>query len=207
MSHREPVLQPVKITQLHPTQMTVGMREVEEKRERWRKAHGKKKEKFLGSHMIPVLKGPKDGFYVIDHHHLALALHEEGQKDVLVNVIFDLSMLTRGEFWTVCDAKGWTHPYDKNGNRRDFSKIPRSIVDLEDDPYRSLAGELRRAGGYAKDTTPFSEFLWAGFLRTRVKRNTIDKEFGRAIKQALTHARSMDANYLPGWCGQVTDAS
>ena len=135
--------------------------------------------------MIPVLKGPKDEYYVIDHHHLAYALHEEGQKDILVNVIFDLSMLPRGEFWTVCDAKGWTHPYDKHGKRQDFSKIPKAIVDLEDDPYRSLAGELRRAGGYAKDTTPFSEFLWASFLRTRVKRNcTIGQRFWKLALQA-----------------------
>jgi len=28
--------------------------------------------------------------------------------------------------------------------------------------FRSLAGELRRTGGFAKDTTPFSEFLWSG---------------------------------------------
>ena len=206
MSHREPVLHPVKIADLRPTQMTVGMREVKEKRKRWREAHGKKKAKFLGSHMIPVLKGPKDEYYVIDHHHLAYALHEEGQKDILVNVIFDLSMLPRGEFWTVCDAKGWTHPYDKHGKRQDFSKIPKAIVDLEDDPYRSLAGELRRAGGYAKDTTPFSEFLWASFLRTRVKRSVIDKDFSKAIEQGLTYAKSMDAGYLPGWCGPVTDA-
>jgi hypothetical protein len=41
---------------------------------------------------------------------------------------------------------------------------------LIDDPFRSLADELRRAGGFAKDTTPFSEFLWTDFLRRRVKR-------------------------------------
>src|SRR3974377_1798791 len=39
-----------------------------------------------------------------------------------------------------------------------------------DDPFRSLAGELRRAGGFAKDTTPFSEFLWPDFLRRQMSR-------------------------------------
>ena len=43
--------------------------------------------------------------------------------------------------------------------------IPKSIDALIDDPFRSLAGGLRRVGGFAKDTTPFSEFLWADFLR------------------------------------------
>ena len=45
------------------------------------------------------------------------------------------------------------------------------MKDLVDDPFRSLAGELRRVGGYAKDTTPFSEFLWADFLRRRSSAN------------------------------------
>jgi len=44
------------------------------------------------------------------------------------------------------------------------------MADLADDPYRSVAGELRRQGGFAKDTTPFSEFLWADFLRRRIDR-------------------------------------
>lgn len=205
MSRREPILDPVRITDLRPTQMTVGMREVAEKRKRWKQSEGKRKAKFLGRHMIPVLKGPKDQFFVIDHHHLARALHDEGERDVLVNVVSDLSALPRDEFWTVCDHKGWAHPYDKNGKRRGFADIPKSVMELEDDPYRSLAGELRRAGGFAKDTTPFSEFLWASFLRSRVKRTTVEKDFSRAIEQALALARSQEAAYLPGWCGPSKD--
>jgi hypothetical protein len=79
------------------------------------------------------------------------------------------------------------------------------ISDLIDDPYRSLAGELRRAGGFAKDTTPYSEFLWADFLRSRIKRKSINKDFVAAAEKALALAKSSDANYLPGWCGPITD--
>jgi hypothetical protein len=53
---------------------------------------------------------------------------------------------------------------DSKGERRHYNDIPKRVSDLVDDPFRSLAGELRRAGGFAKDTTPFSEFLWADFL-------------------------------------------
>ena len=55
---REPLLEPVAILDLRPTQITVGMREVEAKRKEWRAT--KKGEKFLGKHMIPVILGPKD---------------------------------------------------------------------------------------------------------------------------------------------------
>ncbi|MGJ4925732.1 ParB-like protein [Bradyrhizobium sp. HKCCYLS2038] len=202
---REPLLHPVPILSLRPTQMTVGMREVKEKRERWR-AHKKTKQaELLGKHMIPVVLGPDQRHYVVDHHHLARALHDEGVKDVLVSVIGDLTMVDREAFWGVMDNKRWVYPYDAKGERRHFKDLPNTVADLKDDPFRSLAGELRRAGGFAKDTTPFSEFLWADFLRRKVKRKTVEDRFGVAMEHALALAKSHDAVYLPGWCGPASD--
>src|SRR3979411_1969842 len=78
---REPILQPIPILSLRPTQMTVGMREVKEKRKRWREHKSKKKQaKLLGKHMIPGVLGRDQQHYVVDHHHLARALHDEGVK-------------------------------------------------------------------------------------------------------------------------------
>ena len=96
-------------------------------------------------------------------------------------------------------------PADGEGRRRTFEDIPTSIGRLEDDPFRSLAGELRRAGGYAKDTTPFSEFIWADFLRRRITRKLVEKDFSAAMTKALAAAKSEAANYLPGWCGPVSE--
>ena len=198
---REPILTPVRIADLRPTQITVGMREVLAKRKDWQRTGLKKGNKFLGKHMIPVILGPKQRHYVIDHHHLARALHDEGVKEVAVTVIANLSKLEGDAFWTVMDDRSWMHPFDADGRRRAYHDIPKSVTDLVDDPFRSLAGELRRAGGFAKDTTPFSEFLWADFLRRRMKRKLVDRDFDRAIKKALELAKSQDADYLPGWCG------
>jgi len=200
---REPILHPVPITDLRPTQITVGMREVKAKREAWRAKHGDKCGEFLGTHMIPVVMGPEDRPYVIDHHHLARALHDEDVKDVLVTVIADLRRLDHDCFWFVLDNRNWMHPFDADGRRRGHEHLPKSVADLADDPFRSLAGELRRMGGFAKDTTPFSEFLWADFLRRRIERKTVDKDFAAALQAAFTMAKSEDAEYLPGWCGPV----
>jgi hypothetical protein len=205
MTIREPLLEPVAISDLRPTQITVGMREVKAKRKHWRGTGDKKAGKFLGKHMIPVILGPKDRHYVIDHHHLARALHDEGVKHVAVTVLANLSKLDTGAFWVVMDNRNWMHPFDENGRRRPYTDIPKSVDDLIDDPFRSLAGELRRAGGFAKDTTPFSEFLWADFLRRRMKRKAVEADFDRAIEKALQLAKSVDANYLPGWCGPVPE--
>ncbi len=200
---REPILLLVAIDDLRPTQITVGMREVEAKRRAWRVKSDDKGAKFLGQHMIPVILGPKQRHYVIDHHHLARALLEEGVKNLLVTVVAKLNRLEPDAFWFNLDNRGWTHPFDDQGRRRAYEDIPKSIKDLVDDPFRSLAGELRRVGGFAKDTAPFSEFLWADFLRRRLKRKLVDADFEDSLERALLLARSEDADYLPGWCGAV----
>ena len=201
----EPVLQHAPIKKLHPTQITVGMREVRQKRERWRGEGNKKKEEFLGKHLIPVVLGPNDRHYIIDHHHLVRALHEEGVKRVLVTVLENLSGLTPEAFWSVLDNRSLSHPYDEKGLRQTYDAIPRSIGDLIDDPFRSLASELRRVGGYAKQTLPFSEFLWADFLRRQIARKLVENDFAHAVEEALKLAKRPAANYLPGWCGPIPE--
>jgi hypothetical protein len=81
------------------------------------------------------------------------------------------------------------------------------VADLKDDPFRSLAGELRRAGGFAKDTTPFSEFLWADFLRRRLSRKMVEDNFAKAIEKGLALSRGHDAIYLPAGAGRRRTAS
>ena len=208
MNHiREPVLKPVPVSALHPTQITVGMREVKRKTDEWKGTSAKKIFEKLGkdNHMIPTVLGPGGVHYVTDHHHLARALHEARITEVLCTVEHDFSKLALETFWFNLDNRGLMHPFDEHGRRRSYKDVPDKISKLVDDPYRSLAGELRRAGGFAKDTTPFSEFLWADFFRPLIKRKTIenDKEFDRALKEALKLAKKKRANYLPGWCGPV----
>src|SRR2546427_12629014 len=89
---REPALQPVPIESLRPTQITVGMREVEEKRKRLRKQKPRKIGGFIGPHMIPGVLGAEKRHYVVGHHHLSLGRHKQGLADVLVPVVADLSL-------------------------------------------------------------------------------------------------------------------
>ena len=118
-------------------------------------------------------------------------------KSVFVTIIADLSRLPEEHFWNMMDFHGWTHPYDSKGRRREYSDLPKTIKRMEDDPYRSLAGELRSLGGFAKDSTPFSEFFWADFLRPRIKSKAIKADFAAALTEAMTLAKTGDADYLP----------
>lgn len=204
---REPVLHPTPILSLRPTQMTLGLREVEVKRKSWRKRDPKTLAAYLGAHMVPVIIGPGKSPYLIDHHHLARALHDEGVDSVFVTVVADLHQLDEDIFWNVLDFRSWTHPYDAKGKRRDYSALPKTVKAMKDDPYRSLAGELRIIGGFAKDSTPFSEFLWADFLRRRIKAKAAQNDFAASLQKARQLAKSDDANYLPGWCAPEAAAA
>ena len=197
---REPSLRPTPLLELRPTQMTLGMVEVELKRRSWKSENPKRLAEFLGRHMVPVVTGPDAEQYLIDHHHLARALHDEGIDSVFVAVVADWRKLDPQDFWRMMEFHGWTYPYDGKGRRRDYADLPKTVKDMEDDPYRSLAGELRAIGGFAKDATPFSEFVWADFLRRRIKPKDARKNFSKALRVALDFAKSQEASYLPGWC-------
>lgn len=200
---REPHIHQIAIKDLRPTQITVGMREVAAKRQHWRTSKEEKQETYLGNHMVPVVQGAKERYFLVDHHHLVLALLHEGQDTVAISVIADLSRLDTDEFFTFLDNRGWMHPFDENGKRQSYRSLPKTVEKLIDDPYRSLAGELRRMGGYAKDETPFSEFIWADYLRRRIKRKLVDDNYGVAMEKALLLAKNADADIMPGWCGPV----
>ena len=59
MSLSDPVLHATSIMSLRPTQISVGMQEVRRKRDQWRKKTSTDLEKFLRSHMVPTILGPR----------------------------------------------------------------------------------------------------------------------------------------------------
>lgn len=190
-----------KLLDLHPTQMTAGFAEVALKRREWDELGKKDRKRLLGSHWFPAVLGPKGRSYIVDHHHLGLALHQEGVERVKLAMLDDLSYLPTATFWRVMEQRNWAHPFDANGRRRPCGDIPDRVTGLVDDPYRSLAGMLRSAGGYAKDASPYAEFLWADYLRPHITRTQIRKGLEASLREAQGLARSPLARYLPGWSG------
>jgi hypothetical protein len=188
-----------KLTDLLPTQASIGFNEVDKKRKEWRKLSKKQFKEVIDRHWFPSILGPNGCHYIIDHHHLGMALHLEGQKHVFLTVLKDLSWLDKSSFWKVMEFYQWVHPYDNQGRRISFEKLPVQISDLKDDPYRSLAGLIRDRGAFAKELTPFNEFLWADFLRMRIKRATLKSDLESSIHLACELAKSQEASYLPGW--------
>jgi hypothetical protein len=194
-----------RLDRMRPTQVTVGYREVQAKRKHWESLSKKERKETIATHWFPAVLGPGDEYYITDHHHLGLALMEEGVSEARVMLLKNLSWLDTTIFWRMMEHNLWVHPYGADGERCAYSRLPKSLTGLKDDPYRSLAGQMREAGGYAKDATPFSEFLWADYLRPRIRPAAIRKDFDQALRKALELAHEQDARYLPGWSGEARD--
>jgi hypothetical protein len=188
-----------EIAKLHPTQITVGMIEVHEKRKELEKLGHHHLRDHLYRHPIPAVIGYQGRHYITDHHHLGRALWEEGVATAFLVVEADLSELPLESFWAEMRSKHWAHPIDERGRRLPIEALPKHISGLLDDPYRSLAGYVRDAGGYEKTPTAFAEFLWADFFRPRVRIGPGREDFERAVEEALTLAHSAAARRLPGF--------
>jgi hypothetical protein len=191
----------IGVSHLRPTQVTIGMVEVHDKMKRlkeWRD-HPHHLKAFLAEHAIPVVEGPEQKYFVIDHHHLGRALWELGLDGASLDVVDNLAKLADQEFWREMDRQHWVHPFDEQGRRQDFAQIPHHVKALRDDPYRSLAAYVRNAGGYDKTQKPFAEFVWADFFRSRVAAALVCGDFDKAVLQALAFAGSAAATKMPGF--------
>lgn len=197
----------IAIADLRPTQLTVGYREVAAKRREWDKMSKADRKRFLDGHVVPSVLGPKGRHYVVDHHHLARALSDDGHDTILVGQLADLSTLQKAEFWLIMDHRNWVYPVDATGQRQPYDAIPKAVSALADDVWRSLAGALREAGGYAKENAPFAEFLWADFLRRRLDPALPGRDFDAALAAAVRLAHMPAAAHLPGWSATATAAS
>jgi hypothetical protein len=193
----------VKLEDLRPTQMTVGYKEVEEKRKSWLKLKPAKRRQAMRQELFPAVIGPNKTYYILDHHHAAVALVREKSDRVAVGVAKDLSHLKPESFWIYLDHFSWVHPYDNEGMRRPFADIPDNFEDLKDDPFRSLSSDLLNAGGFAKPGEPFLEFLWANYFRDRLSAKLVARNPKKALSEALALAKSKDASHLPGWPGKA----
>ncbi|HET6439633.1 MAG TPA: ParB-like protein [Anaeromyxobacter sp.] len=191
------------IRALHPTQLTVGMAEVKEKRDHLAGLGAPERKRFMEEHPIPAVVGPGGKLFLTDHHHLGRAALEAGVEAGYVEVAADLSKLAGDAFWREMDERAWVHPLDQNGVRHRYDRIPQRLEQLVDDVYRSLAGFVRASGGYEKTPSPFAEFEWADFFRRLIPIEEVEADLGAAVKVAVRHARSERARRMPGYAGKA----
>jgi len=188
-----------QVKELRPTQLTVGMLEVEVKRKHIEALPDEAREAFLQEHPMPAVLGPNRRLYITDHHHLARAALEARVEQACFEVIADLSSLALEKFWHTMEKRSWVHPLDEHGVRHAYTHIPDRLDELKDDVYRSLAGFVRDAGGFKKVDAAFVEFIWADYFRRNIAIEDVRADFKAAVRRAKHLAKSPHARRIPGY--------
>ena len=191
------------LRKLHPTQLTVGMIVVKDKRTRLAALSPSDQSEFMREHAMPAVKGPGGRLYVTDHHHLGRAALDAGLATAFFQIDGDLSDCSSpADFWKQMEKNQWVHPLDENGVRHYCTHIPDQLDGLVDDVYRSIAGYVRDAGGYDKVPEAFAEFVWADFFRRTTPIELVRENFHEAVAQATVLAKSHRARNMPGFNGK-----
>lgn len=192
-----------KILDLKPTQFAVGMLEVDEKIQLARQFSKKELKAYVRDNPVPVVLSPQKELYVVDHHHFLCVCYHVGIKKVYVDVTkdFSKSKMSYVGFWRWMFRNRSAYPYCQFGEGpRKALYLPRDIRGLADDPYRSLAWFVRKAGAFENSDKNFAEFRWANFFRSkRLLDRFGPKGMEKALVKAVHLAQSPEAKGLPGY--------
>ena len=193
------------ILNLHPTQFSAGMIEIQDRTEKIENMRQHKFTKFMKKHLVPVVIGPHRVFYMTDHHHLSLALYDAGLRTVNVQVTNDWSNLSTDQFWSQMESAHQVYLYEDGNGPLPPSKLPANVLQLHDDIYRSLAWAVQdQTGAFQKTSILFESFIWANFFRQHIPLSYVQSNFEGAVQQAAQLAQSPAAKGLPGYIGSET---
>ena len=140
-----------RVLDLRPTQFAVGMLEVDEKIAEFQKLSKKEFARTLEETVIPVVISPDRELYIVDRHHFLAVCYHLGVKKVRVDVVKDLTgkKMSYAQFWRWMRTSRNMYPYCQFAEGpRAALYLPKDIRGLADDPYRSLAWFVRKAGGF-----------------------------------------------------------
>ncbi len=192
----------VKLSDLVPTQVAIGYLEVRAKQQEWNSLDKQERQQQMDKHWFPAVIGPGQRYYIVDHHHTAMALQKVGEKFALVIAKHDWSALDCAIFWKTMEFHHFAHPYDAKGKRIPFKKMPQRVSELSDDPFRGLVSVAQKAGAVASELPSLAQFLWADYFRKNISSKELRMGAAQAaVVKALELAKLQQASYLPGWSG------
>ena len=198
---------------LKPLQKPIGIRNVIDKAEKLHDLNREEYEEELIKNPLPLLIGLNQ-LHILDHHHFGSAIEYDLDKNrveqhhVGVSIIHDnWNQLNKKNFVSRLIEKHYFYNRDENDKLITFDDLPNDLSEMKDDPYRSVAGDLRRMGGYDKKPDQFFlEFKWAHFLRNLkgeyaiTPKDLID-DYEKAVKKAYKISQSEIAAHMPGFNG------
>lgn len=209
MSKRPPVR--VNTRELSATQASIGRFEVRMKADRFKLMSpsdilGYVEEKRQKGKPPQVVRGLGRYFVVDGHHTLTAIVEASGHRELTLELAADLSSLhDTSAFWGEMAQRHFL--YGKRlGEPVSPQAYPESLVDLDDDPFRSVAWLIRKMGAFDDLKQPYQEFLVADFLREHMRFTPSELwEYELACLRACELVRSpqaqawAEAGNLPGF--------
>ena len=197
----------VKVADLHPTQLCVGLAEVRSRQQDFSGESPVERRDYLTGKPVPLVLGGGGRIWMVDRHHRLRALVElDPEATAFGYVVLDMADASPSQVLEDLHRRGWLYLYDGRGlGPLPTSALPERLLDLQDDPYRSLVWKLKREKRIApKPLIPFHEFRWGAWLRRRPLPPFSSERLEPALPRARALVVSPAASHLAGWLGSQT---
>ena len=194
----------VKVNDLQPTQMCVGLTEVWSRQQDFHDQSPKDRLRYLRGKPVPLVRNRLGQLWMVDRHHRLRALLELDRSVTSFGyVIAELESESRESALEALQKRGWLYLFDGRGNGpKPATELPHTLLGLQDDPYRSLVWKLKKEGLIKpQPLIPYHEFRWGSWLRTRPLPPFSSARLEPALPAARCFARSAAARHLAGWRG------
>jgi hypothetical protein len=189
------------LRRLLPTQLCLGLAEVKARASDFRLESPQSRRRYLRSRPVPIALSSAGEAWMIDRHHRLRALLEVDPKTtVFCTVVLELEGASHAHCLEELNRRGWLYLLDGDGNGpHPPERLPRSLIELQDDPYRSLVWKLKQEGLIRpRPAVPFLEFHWGAWLRTQTLPPFSSSELEPALDQARRLVRKRRGGGIPG---------
>jgi hypothetical protein len=175
--------------------------------------------RFMSKRNVQVIRDPMGRFRIFDGHHLALSLQllETDEVDADLHEDFYVAPNRRSrvnmdermeEYRAYMIRNKLVRLVNEFGREIDFEDLPGTPREMRNNPFRSLAWILKKAGVFTDLDQPMQEFEYAGLLMKEFRKHNwrlnfdSDHEFMVALRRALAVLGELDEetrSRLPGY--------
>ena len=126
--------------------MCVGLAEVWSRQRDFGQDSKSERLSYLRGKPVPLVRNRQGQLWMVDRHHRLRALLEmDADVSTYGYVIAELDSVNRNDALEALQQRGWLYLHDGRGNGPWApSSLPTSLLDLQDDPYRSLVWKLKK---------------------------------------------------------------
>lgn len=184
--------------------MCIGLAEVRSRQRDFLNDSAEDRLRYLRTKPVPLVRNRQGELWMVDRHHRLRALLEMDPGVTTYGyVVEDVDSNDRQDVLHHLQQRGWMYLFDGRGNGPLPSEaMPTSLMELQDDPYRSLVWKLKKERAIQpQPLIPYHEFRWGAWLRSRPLPPFSSMQLEPALPAARQLVKSLGASHLAGWSG------